>query len=242
MKIKAAFIALAAAGTLAAQTEAIPRISEAARVFQEIMTAPDSGIPQEILERAKCVVIVPGLKKGGFVVGAQYGKGVVTCRDANSSTGWTGISTIRVEGGSFGAQIGAGETDVVMMVMNEEGMRKLAKSEFTLGADAGAMAGPVGRDASAKTDAYMTAGILSYSRARGLFAGATLNGATLRSDDKDNAAIYGHEVRHEDILMGKVKAPASAQPLYATLNKYWAVAHDVASPSGKTTGERSRKK
>jgi lipid-binding SYLF domain-containing protein len=236
MRVSIGVLTLATAGILGAQTEAIPRISEAARVFQEIMGTPDKGIPQEIIERAKCIVIVPGMKKGGFIVGAQYGKGIITCRDTASQTGWTGISTIRIEGGSFGAQIGGGETDVVMMVMNEEGMRKLAKSEFTIGGDVGAMAGPVGRDASANTDAYMTAGILSYSRARGLFAGVTLNGATLRSDDKDNTAIYGKEVRHEDILAGKVKAPAAAEPLYSTLNKYWVA--KGSSPS--SSGERSR--
>jgi lipid-binding SYLF domain-containing protein len=213
-------------GSIAAfgQTEAVPRIKEAAAVFEEIMSAPDKGIPVDLIEKAHCLAIIPGVKKGGFIVGAQYGKGIMTCR---TGTGWSGPSTIRLEGGSFGAQIGAGETDVVLVVLNERGAQKLMNSEFTLGADAGVMAGPVGRDAAAKTDAYMRAEILSYSRARGLFAGITLNGSTLRSDDKDNAALYGSPVTHRDILTGKVAPPATAKPLYDAFAKYAPAATDT---------------
>ncbi len=198
-------------------SEPATRIEEAAKVFKEVMAIPEKEIPRELLEKAECVAIVPGLKKGGFIVGAQYGKGVMTCRTAS---GWSGPSTIRIEGGSIGAQIGAGESDVVLVVMNKGGAEKLMKSEFTIGGEAGAMAGPVGRNSSAKTDAYLNAQILSYARSRGAFAGITLNGATLRSDDKDNAELYGKAVTHKDILMGVEKAPAAASPLMAAIRPY----------------------
>lgn len=215
------------------QGEATQRITEAANVFEEINSVPEKGIPQELLERAYCIAIIPGMKKGGFIIGAQYGKGVMTCR---TGTGFSGPSTVRIEGGSFGAQIGGGEVDVVLVVLNERGAEKLMNNEFTIGAEAGAMAGPVGRSASANTDAFMQAQILSYSRSRGAFAGVTLNGATLRSDDKDNAKLYGREISHREILMGKVKPPASAQPLYSALTKY-----HVGTKMKRTTGsERSR--
>ena len=197
------------------------------------MAAPDKGIPQDQFDRAKCVAIIPSVKRIGFVVGAKYGKGVMTCRDAKY--GWTGPSTVRVEGGNFGAQIGAGETDLVLMVMNERGAEKLMKSEFTFGGDAAAMAGPVGRAAEAKTDAYMSAEILSYSRSRGAFAGIALEGTTLRADKDDNAKIYGNAVDHRDILMGKVAPPESAKPLYTAL-------HGVPKDTDSSTGTRAREK
>jgi len=211
-----------------AANDAVERINEAATVFHEINAAPDKGIPRDLIERAKCVAIIPGVKKGGFVVGAQYGKGVMTCRVAN---GWSGPSTIRLEGGSIGAQIGAGESDVVLVVLNDKGARKLMDSKFTIGGEGAVMAGPVGRDASAKTDALMTAEILSYARSRGAFAGITLNGSTLRPDNDDNAKIYGKEVSQKDILMGNVAKPASATPLYNALNML---------PDDHTSTERSR--
>ena len=223
-----------------AKDEPAARIGEAAKVFDEIMSAPDKGIPTDLVGRAKCIVIVPGMKKAGFIVGGQYGKGVMTCRETAQRSGWSGPSTIRIEGGSFGAQIGGGETDVVLVVLNDKGAQRLMKSEFTLGADAGVMAGPVGREGAAKTDAMMSAEILSYSRSRGAFVGVTLNGSTLRSDDKDNAAIYGKAVSHEDILMGRVKPPASAGVLYSSLNKY-SPTSNANTMEKKTTGERSRK-
>jgi len=198
--------------------EAVARIDEAGKVFTEIMNAPDKGIPQELYDKANCIAIIPGMKKAGFVIGGNYGKGVMTCRNTSMASGWTGPSTVRMEGGSFGAQIGAGETDVVLLVMNQDGADKLMGDKFTFGGEASAMAGPVGRDASATTDAKMTAGILSYSRARGAFAGVTLNGSTLRPDNDDNRKIYGKDVSHKDILMGKVAAPAAARGLIASLN------------------------
>jgi len=202
-----------------AAEDATERIADAKVVFEEIMGSPDKGIPRDLLAKAHCVVIVPGVKRGGFIVGAQYGKGVATCRKPEGA-GWTGLSTVRMEGGSIGLQIGGGETDVVMMVMNEAGKNKLVKSQFTIGGEGAAMAGPVGRSATAETDAYLRAEILSYSRSRGLFAGVVLKGATLRADDEDNASLYGKSVRHEDILQGRVAAPASAAALLTTLTKY----------------------
>jgi lipid-binding SYLF domain-containing protein len=216
---------------LAAEPEAVKRIDESAKVLDEIMAAPDKGIPVDLLNKAQCVAIIPGVKRAGFIVGAKYGKGVLTCRDAKY--GWTGPSTVRVEGGNFGLQIGGGETDVVLLVMNERGAEKIRKSQFTLGGDAAAMAGPVGREAAAKTDAYMSAEILAYSRSRGVFAGITLEGATLRSDDDDNAKIYGKRVDHQDILTGKIPPPPEAKPLYSALK---------AVPPDTDAGTRSRKK
>jgi lipid-binding SYLF domain-containing protein len=203
----------------AAAEDAIERVDEARIVFEEIMDAPDKGIPRDLLEKAHCIVIIPAVKRGGFIVGAQYGKGLASCRQPDGS-GWTGPSTVRMEGGSVGFQIGAGEMDVVMMVMNESGARKLLESEFTLGGEGAVMAGPVGRSATAETDAYLRAEILSYSRSRGLFAGLVVKGATLRSDDEDNETLYGVPVKHDDILRGQVPASAAAAPLIKTLTRY----------------------
>lgn len=211
-------LSLFAAG-IACADDAASRIQEAQTVFQEIMAAPDKGIPQELLERAHCVVIVPALKKGAFIVGGQYGAGVATCRTSQGA-GWSAPSTVKMEGGSVGLQIGGGEVDVVMLVMNEKGANRLMKSEFTIGATGEAMAGPVGRSASAETDAYMRAEILSYSRSRGLFAGIAIKGSTLRSDDSENREIYGKAVSHEQVLKGQVAPPAAAQGLLSTLSRY----------------------
>ena len=202
---------------LAEDGDEVKRLGEAKTVFEEIMGSPDKGIPQDLLAKAHCVVIVPAAKRAGFIVGGQYGVGVATCR---TSSGWSGPSTVKLEGGSFGLQIGGGETDIVMLVMNESGSKKLMKSEFTLGGEGAVMAGPVGRTVSAETDAYFRAEILSYSRSRGVFAGVALKGSTLRSDDPDNKDLYGKEVKHEDILMGKVPATAAAKPLLDTFSKY----------------------
>jgi len=206
-------------GLFAEKSEAVERINDARQVFQEIMSAPDNELPRDLLDKAYCVGIIPGLKKGAFMVGVEYGKGVVLCR-SDSGSGWTGPSTVRIEGGSFGLQIGGSETDVVMLVMNQRGAEKLMTSEFTLGGDATVAAGPVGRAAEAETDAYMHAEILAYSRARGVFAGVSLEGATLRAAEEDNDVIYGRHVRHKEILTGEVKPPASAEALRATLSRY----------------------
>jgi lipid-binding SYLF domain-containing protein len=193
------------------------RVTASAEVLSEILHAKDRGIPEDLIAKARCVGIVPSLKRAGFIVGAKYGKGEVVCRTAR---GWSAPATIRIEGGSFGFQIGAGETDLVFIVMNEHGVRDLMKDKFTLGGDATAMAGPVGRSSEAQTDALMRAEILGYSRAHGIFAGVALEGSTLRPDNDDNRALYGRDVTQREILTGRVARPAVAQPIYAELNRY----------------------
>jgi lipid-binding SYLF domain-containing protein len=213
---------LVSAGAYAADTEAdqqAKRIRESAAVLTEIMGAGDRSIPRDLLEKAHCVGIVPNLKRAGFVVGAKYGKGVITCRN-QSSVGWSAPSVIRIEGGNIGLQIGLGETDVVFVVMDKRGEDALLKDKFTVGADASVMAGPVGRSADAQTDAVLHAEILAYSRSRGAFAGITLDGATMRPDNDDNRKMYGAGATQEEILHGKVPPPPSAGPLYAELNMY----------------------
>src|SRR5579859_418049 len=187
------------------------RIRGSANVLSEIMSTKEKSIPEDLLQKARCVGVVPNLKRAGFVVGAKYGKGIVVCR-ASGGLGWSAPSTIRIEGGSFGLQIGAGETDLVFIVMNHKGVDDLMKDKFTLGGDATAMAGPVGRSGEAQTDAMMRAEILSYSRSHGVFAGVSLEGSTLRPDNDDNRDIYGHEVTQHAILTGQVRRPAVATP------------------------------
>jgi lipid-binding SYLF domain-containing protein len=195
------------------------RLQEATTVVRELMDAGDKGIPQELLEKAHCAIVIPGAKKGGFFVGAQYGRGFAICRN-QSTRGWGAPAAVRMEGGNIGLQIGAAETDIFMLVMNDEGMRKLLESKFTLDASAGVAAGPVGRTSSAKTDAQLTAGILSWSRARGAFAGLTLGGGTLRNDLDENQELYGKPVTNKEVLTGAVKPPASANGLIAALNHF----------------------
>jgi lipid-binding SYLF domain-containing protein len=185
------------------------RLDHAGRVLHEIMAAPDSGIPEEVLEHAKCVAVVPHLLKGGFVFGGENGRGVATCRTAD---GWSAPVFFAITGGSWGLQIGIEGVDLVMIIQDERGMKQLLSSKFELGADASAAAGPVGRHASAYTDWKMIAEILTYSRARGAFAGLTLTGASIRRDDDSTEAIYGHEVSNRRILRGEVAVPESAQP------------------------------
>jgi len=224
MRVRFALV-LCLAGTLAAfasekdKFKTTQRLDDAAVVFSEIMGTPDKGIPQELLEKSRCVVIVPGLKKGAFILGAKYGKGFVSCRKAGG-TGWTAPATVRVEGGSIGLQIGGAETDVVMLVMNERGMQKLMSSKFTLGGEGEVAAGPVGRNASAQTDAKLQAEILSWSRSRGAFAGISLQGATLREDMEDNQELYGKAYENREILSGKVAPPPAASKLISLLDKY----------------------
>jgi lipid-binding SYLF domain-containing protein len=196
------------------------RLTSATAVFQEIMSTPDKGIPEDLLKKAQCVVIIPGAKKGAFIFGATYGQGFITCR-ASSGEGWTPPGNVRVEGGSFGFQIGGEETDAVMLVMNKSGEEHLLSSQFKLGASGSVAAGPVGRTASANTDAYMNAEILTWSRARGVFAGISLNGATLRQDLDNNRALYGKAVTNKEIVEGQaVERPATAAPLLDELSKY----------------------
>jgi len=184
------------------------RLNHAGSVLREIMAAPDKGIPEEVLDHAKCVAVVPHMIKGGFVFGAQNGRGVATCRSAK---GWSAPMFFAITGGSWGLQIGVEGVDLVMIIQNEQGMKQLLSSKFALGADASAAAGPVGRHASANTDWKLDAEILTYSRAKGAFAGLTLNGASVRHDEDSTKAIYGHDVSNARILKGGVVMPAAAR-------------------------------
>lgn len=219
MKVAATMVLMLSAGALWAQTDVEKRIDEAATVFSEVMQTPDKAIPQQLMDRAQCVVVIPGMKGGAFIIGAKYGKGFVSCRK-KSGVGWTSLGSIRIEGGSFGLQIGGTETDVILLVMNERGAQRLLSSQFTLGGDASVAAGPVGRNATAQTDAYMTAEILSWSRSRGLFAGVSLQGSTLRQDSEDNQSLYGKNIDNKDVISGEVAAPKAAEKLISLFNKY----------------------
>jgi lipid-binding SYLF domain-containing protein len=204
---------------LAKNNEPVQRLDEAAAVFSEVMTAPDKGIPQELLENAHCIVIVPDLKTAAFVFGGKYGKGYLFCRN-KSGTGWSAPGTVRIEGGSVGFQIGGSSTDLIMLVMSERGADKLLSSKFTLGAEGSVAAGPVGRTATAQTDAQMHADILSWSRSQGLFAGIALEGATLRQDLDDNATLYGKKLENRYIVTKGVRPPRAAAKVLALLNRY----------------------
>ena len=207
------------AGLLSA-AEVPERLTAAAESLKEVMGIPDKSIPQELLERAQCIVIVPGLKKGAFFVGAKYGKGFVSCR-REGGVGWSAPGSIRVEGGSIGFQFGGTETDAFMLVMNKKGMDRLLSTKFTLGGDASVAAGPVGRSTQAETDAALTAEILTWSRQRGLFAGVSLSGATLREDSDWNKDLYGKKITNREIIMKDgVEAPKAAEGLIAELNRY----------------------
>src|SRR5580693_2543893 len=211
--------ALALAPLMASDKDSVKRLGESAEVFSEIMSTPDKGIPQEMLENAHCIVIVPALKTAAFLVGAKYGKGYLSCRN-HSGAGWSAPGTVRIEGGSVGFQIGGSETDLIMLVMNARGVDKLLSSKFTLGAEGSVAAGPVGRTATAQTDAQMHAEILSWSRSQGLFAGLALEGATLRQDLDDNAALYGRKMENRQIVTTGITPPRSAAKLLSLLNKY----------------------
>jgi len=214
---------LAMAGTLgsaafAADREAKvdDRLDASVDTLADMTHAADNGIPQDLLDKAHCVVVIPGMKKAGFIFGAKYGRGFAACRRP-SGKGWSAPAAMRVEGGSVGFQIGASETDVVLLVMNDQGMKHLLSDKFTIGGDATAAAGPVGRNASAQTDAMMHAEMLSYSRARGLFAGISLEGATLRPDEDADHELYGSGITNRQILTGEVKTPPAAEKFRHTL-------------------------
>jgi len=201
------------------------RLNEASVTFSEVMSAPDRGIPRDLLNKAHCAVIVPSVKKGAFIVGAQYGKGFITCRE-NAVRGWSAPAAIRIEGGSFGFQIGGSETDVVMLVMNNRGADRLMQSQFTLGGEGEVAAGPVGRNVTAQTDAKFTAEILSWARARGVFAGIALKGATLRQDVDDNEAMYRKRLETRDIVRTRIAPTDAGRRLIASLG--------ASSPRGKS--------
>jgi SH3 domain-containing YSC84-like protein 1 len=220
MKILAIAASAIMATSAFAAGKANERLADSATVFSEIMGTPDKAIPQDLLAKAQCVVIIPGFKKAAFIVGAEYGRGFAECRKPDG-VGWSAPAAVRMEGGSLGFQLGGSDTDMVLLVMNRHGMTKLTEDKFTLGADASAAAGPVGRTASASTDAEMTAEILAWSRARGLFAGISVKGATLRPSQDWNEELYGTKLTNREILLsGTVKPPADAMPLIHELDRY----------------------
>jgi len=216
---------LAVAGSMSAvafaadrEVKVDDRLDASADALTDMMRAADKGIPQDLINKARCVVVVPGMKKAGFIFGAKYGRGFAVCRQ-HGGVGWSAPASMRVEGGSVGFQIGLSETDVVLLVMNEGGMKHLLSDKFTLGGEATAAAGPVGRDAAAETDAMMNAEMLSYSRSRGLFAGISLEGATLRPDEESNRELYGHDATNREILTGDFKTPVVADRFERALNR-----------------------
>jgi len=199
------------------ESKATDRAQAAADVLNEIQGAPDSGIPREVLGAAECVAVVPSMLKGGFIVGAKYGRGLASCR---TTKGWSAPAFFAIEGGSFGFQIGGQAVDLVMLIMNKDGMQHLLSSQFALGADASVAAGPVGRHAEGNTDWKMRAQVLTYSRARGVFAGVSLNGALVKQDKNSTREFYGHFVTSKASLTGEVEAPAAANPFLTTLAKW----------------------
>ena len=228
------FFAVCLAASVAADTPkgGDKRINNAAESFTDIMKVPEKGIPRDLFDNAQCVVIVPSLKKGAFLVGGKYGRGFASCR--RKSGGWSPPAGVRIEGGSFGPQIGGSSTDILMLVMNQSGMNRLLSNKFTIGGEASAAAGPVGRQTSANTDIQLRAEILSWSRSRGLFAGLSLEGATLRPDTEENEKLYGKEVSNKQILLGEVESPRAGRPLVAALNRY------SESPTTRASSEPPR--
>ena len=216
---------LAVAGSMSAvafaadrEVKVDDRLDASADALTDMMRAADKGIPQDLIDKAKCVVVVPGMKKAGFIFGAKYGRGFAVCRQ-QGGVGWSAPASMRVEGGSLGFQIGLSDTDIVLLVMNDGGMKHLLSDKFTLGGEATAAAGPVGRDLAAETDAMMQAEMLSYSHSHGLFAGISLEGATLRPDGDSNRELYGRDVTNREILTGDFKTPAVAERFEHALNR-----------------------
>ena len=210
--------AMSATTVLAADisTKEGKRIQEAATVLSEIHAVPDKDVPQELWDRAECVIVVPGLKKAAFVIGGEYGKGLMSCKHAGD---WTAPIFMEIGKGSWGLQIGAQSIDLVLLVMNKSGMEKMLRNKVSLGAEASVAAGPVGRDARAATDAQMKAEILSYSRTQGLFAGINLSGGVVRADKEDNADLYGSTPPQDVVMQGTVKAPSVTEPFMSALRR-----------------------
>jgi len=209
------------ASTGQAQSKEANRLNSSATILNEIMATPDKSIPIDLLTKSACVAVIPSMKKGGFIFGGRYGRGVVSCRK-NSGTGeWGPPSMIKLTGGSVGLLAGGAAVDVVMLIMNLDGINSLIKNQFTLGGDASVAAGPVGRESSADTDVYMKAKILSYSRSQGVFAGVELNGAVLKQDRDANQRLYGKIVGEKDLVFDATEpVPKIAQEFIQTLNKY----------------------
>lgn len=216
---KIALVGLIFAGGLFAQSNEEKRLKAAGEVLKEIMDVADKAIPQDLLDKSECAVVIPGLKKAAFVIGGKFGRGFFTCRNKNGD-GWGSPAGVSVEGGSVGFQIGGSESDVILLVMNKRGADRLLSSQFKLGGEASVAAGPVGRTSSAQTDALLTAEILSYSRSRGVFAGLSLEGSTLRQSLDVNKDLYGKTMTNKEIIEGNPKPPAAAGDLLGALNKY----------------------
>lgn len=231
MKTMTGLMALAMCASVAAQglgTTEVKRIEEAAAVLRELRAVPEKDIPASLWNKAKCVAVVPGLKRVAFVIGGEYGKGLASCRTANGD--WSPPVFIKIQKGSWGAQLGGEEIDLVLLVMNERGIEHLLKNKVTLGAQASVAAGPLGRDAHAATDASMRAEILAWSRSRGVFAGVNLNGGVLAPDDDDNRDLYGRPVEPRAILLKPdMAAPPAAQPFLDELKQHDAVARTSKS-------------
>ena len=215
--LTAAIVATTMAVAAEEPSEQVKRMDAAATVLDEIMGTPDKGIPEELLDSAKCVAVIPSMVKIGFVFGGRHGRGIATCRTA---TGWSAPAPFSVTGGSWGLQIGGEAVDVVMLVMNNQGMEKMLSSKFKIGADASAAAGPVGRHVEGTTDWKMRAEVLTYSRARGAFAGLTVNGASITQDKDGTRILYGRMIPSAEILTGKVKPPEGSHQFLATVRKY----------------------
>jgi lipid-binding SYLF domain-containing protein len=207
-----------AAAPVFAQKTAADRLQAATEDLHEIMHAEDKGIPQSLLDKATCVVVIPNLKKGGFIVGAEYGKGFFSCR-RTSGVGWSAPGSLRIAGGKFGLLIGGAETDVIMLVMSKSGLEHLLSDKFQMGGEASAAAGPVGRDSSAMTDAMLHAEILTYSRSRGIFGGLDLTGASVTQDTDSNKELYGKEISNKEIVEGGIPVPAVARPFVNSLTR-----------------------
>jgi lipid-binding SYLF domain-containing protein len=232
--------AMLSLGTLcwagSAQEDATDRLDNATKVLHEIMGAPDNGIPEEVLEHARCVAVIPHMVKGGFIFGGKGGKGVATCRTAD---GWSAPAFITISGGNWGLQIGVEAVDLVMIIQNEKGMQRLLSSNFHIGADASAAAGPVGRHAEAGTNWKMDTEILTYSRAKGVFAGLTLEGASIRQDSDSRRAMYGRKVTTRALLLGQVPPPSVAHPFLAEVRG--AKAQAVAEGKAEAKAEAKEK-
>ena len=222
MKFRSVFIATACAALVqilpgVAQADTAERLGAAVETLNGLSKAADSDIPADLLKKASCIVVIPSMKSGAFIVGADYGRGFASCRTAS---GWSAPAAVKVEAGSVGFQIGGSESEVVLLVMNKKGMDRLLSSKFTLGGDATVAAGPLGRNASAKTDASMRAEILSYSRSRGVFAGVALEGGTLREDDSANKDLYGKTIANRAILGGEVPTPEGAKAFISAIRTF----------------------
>jgi SH3 domain-containing YSC84-like protein 1 len=235
-----ALVAIVASVALAAdtRTQELDRINSAQNVLTDIMAAPDKGIPAQVMASADCVAVVPSMMKGGFIFGAQYGKGIATCRHGDS---WSAPAPLKIEGGSWGLQIGGQAVDLVMLVMNQKGMDHLLQSKFKIGADVSGAAGPVGREAAASTDWKMRAEVLTYSRARGAFAGITLNGAAITQDKDDTELLYGKMIPFAHLLSGSVPPPQGSQAFLAEVAKYYrqAKAEETSSTASQPSTPRS---